>query len=53
MTFWVNRQKRKYKDVERELAKARAKKMLRMKLFRMTFFAILQPFFGMFAENFV
>ena len=25
-TFWVNRSKRKYKDVERELAKARAKK---------------------------
>ena len=24
-TFWVNRSKRKYKDVERELAKARAK----------------------------
>ena len=26
MTFWVNGKKRKYKDVERELAKARAKK---------------------------
>ena len=25
MTFWANGKKRKYKDVERELAKARAK----------------------------